>query len=425
MSFGDQLKKRREELGLSRAVLAARLGISASAISTSSAYISAVSWLGENTQIPYQGQRYSVSYNSSTKRYEKIVGICNAVAGTQLLNRRLAYDMGESFTASCAFSLKDVITTCGCTVTATEVDFYDTDNKKMVYGRGYAYSGGTASWYNETFHAKNGAKYNISTENKKTFSGITNDTQFREYLASLLLKHPEGVYYYGGGHAILFTHFLMDGSNIVFYAIDGVNVNNGSKQPLEYTKTWQYKSSGNGVQNLYNNVGYIAYINDSASTPGTGAPEPGPPEMPVISVEKTQWLDYEMVKFSWQECRNANYYYPMVWDENWERVEVCWGTGATEYGWQLPAGTYHLQVESVREIENGEYIVNCSATQKITVVQGVEQPTVTVEKTQWYDYETITFSWQECKNANYYYPMVYDESGERIEVCWGTAATEY
>ena len=33
MSFGDQLKKRREELGLSRGVLAARLGVSASAIS--------------------------------------------------------------------------------------------------------------------------------------------------------------------------------------------------------------------------------------------------------------------------------------------------------------------------------------------------------------------------------------------------------
>ena len=32
MSFGDQLRKRREELGLSRAELAARLGISASAI---------------------------------------------------------------------------------------------------------------------------------------------------------------------------------------------------------------------------------------------------------------------------------------------------------------------------------------------------------------------------------------------------------
>ena len=33
MSFGYQLKKRREELGLSRAVFAERLGVSASAIS--------------------------------------------------------------------------------------------------------------------------------------------------------------------------------------------------------------------------------------------------------------------------------------------------------------------------------------------------------------------------------------------------------
>lgn len=195
-----------------------------------------------NTQnVPLQPQRYRVEISQPT-------GICNVVAATQLLNRRLAYDLGNNYTN---FTLKEVITQCGNTVTKAEVA-----NTYRSGNTGYVYSGnGTSSWYNYSY-SSSGKEYSFTKIEKES---IKTDN-FNEYLATLLLEHPEGIHYRGNGHCIVITDFVKSGSTITFYAIDGVDVLS-NKGRLEYTKTWQYKS--NGVKNLYTSMDYIAYINAS------------------------------------------------------------------------------------------------------------------------------------------------------------------
>ncbi len=224
--------------------------------------------------VPLQGQSYRVVKNgNSYKSKSTNPGICNIVAATQLLNRRLAYDSGSSVSSSNAFTMSDVISACGNTVTAAGVDFNHTGkNNKKYYGNGYEYDGnGTSQWYNYTFTAKNGNRYSFVHVSKPTMtqSGIDTEKEFNEYLASILLEHPEGVHYRGQGHCIVFTDFVKNGDNYTFYAIDGVDELYNCLGRQEVTKTWQYKY--NGAKNFYasmsNSVdGYIAYIDAPQNT---------------------------------------------------------------------------------------------------------------------------------------------------------------
>ena len=232
--------------------------------------------------IPLQKQSYRVVKNgNSYKSKSTNPGICNIVAATQLLNRRLAYDIGSSLSSNNVFTMSDVISACGNTVTAAGVDFYHTGNCKMYYGNGYEYDNATSQWYKYTFTAKNGNKYKFVQISKPTMTskyGINSDKKFREFLANLLLEHPEGVHYRGSGHCIVFTDFVKSGDDYIFYAIDGVDVGWGDGREL-YTKTWQYSDHYNskgalthkGAKNLYDSMsnsidGYIAYIDTAQST---------------------------------------------------------------------------------------------------------------------------------------------------------------
>ena len=220
--------------------------------------------------MPLQEQAYRVVKDgNSYKAIRESPGICNAVAATQLLNRRLAYDSGTSISQNQEFTLTDVITACGNTVTASRVNFYNPWKNKSYKGNGYEYSGndnGTTYWYDYTYTAKNGSNYSFVYVSKPTMiktKGIDTEKEFNEYLASILLEHPEGVHYRGKGHCIVITDFVKNGDNYTFYAIDGVDKVYGCLGRHELTKTWQYKD--NGGKNLFadmsNNAdGYIAYI---------------------------------------------------------------------------------------------------------------------------------------------------------------------
>ena len=229
--------------------------------------------------VPLQGQCYRVVKDGNVYKSEsKNPGICNIVAATQLLNRRLAYDNGSSISSENAFTMSDIISACGNTVTAAGVDFnHIGKNNKKYYGNGYEYYGnGTSQWYNYTFTAKNGARYNFIHVSKPTMTqlGINTEKKFNDYLASILLEHPEGVHYRGQGHCIVFTDFIKNGDNYTFYAIDGVDELYNCLGRQDVTKTWQYKY--NGVENFYasmsNSVdGYIAYI-DAPKKPAHTCP---------------------------------------------------------------------------------------------------------------------------------------------------------
>lgn len=218
--------------------------------------------------VPLQGQSYRVVKNGNTyKSISDKPGICNIVAATQLLNRRLAYDSGTSVSSGNAFTISDVISACGNTVTAAGVDFNHTGkNNKKYYGNGYEYGdSGTAQWYKYTFTAQNGNSYSFVYVSKPTMtqSGIDTEKKFNEYLASILIEHPEGVHYRGQGHCIVFTDFIKNGDDYIFYAIDGVDELYNCLGRQEVTKTWQYKY--NGAKNFYASMsnsadGYIAYI---------------------------------------------------------------------------------------------------------------------------------------------------------------------
>ncbi len=88
------------------------------------------------------------------------------------------------------------------------------------------------------------------------------------------------------------------------------------------------------------------------------------PELPTITISKTAWSENETITFSWQACKNADYYFPMVYDSNKNRVAVCWGTTAKSYEVNLAAGTYYIQVASVN---NSTGQTNYCAQKEITV----------------------------------------------------------
>ena len=185
-------------------------------------------------------------------RMENSSGICNVVAATQLLNRRVAYDLGNNYNSLSNISLSSVITQCGNTV--HQVDVVKSGSNRIWY----SYSGnGTVEWYNYSYTMPNGFKYAIKLAKKSQIKG-----DFNEYLTNLLMEHPEGVHYRtpkgSGGHCIVITDFIKNGSGYTFYAIDGTDYRNYGEEREEWTKTstvWH-----NGAIDLYNDMDYIAYI---------------------------------------------------------------------------------------------------------------------------------------------------------------------
>lgn len=185
-------------------------------------------------------------------RMENSSGICNVVAATQLLNRRVAYDLGNNYNSSSNISLSSVITQCGNTV--HQVDVVKSGSNRIWY----SYSGnGTVQWYNYSYTMPNGFKYAIKLVKKSQIKG-----DFNEYLTNLLMQHPEGVHYRtpkgSGGHCIVITDFVKNGSSYTYYAIDGTDYRNNGEEREEWTKTstvWH-----NGAKDLYNDMDYIAYI---------------------------------------------------------------------------------------------------------------------------------------------------------------------
>lgn len=252
-------------------IIAFSVSFSAFAASDYNSYYIEVNNLN-SLSVPLQGQGYRVVKDgNSYKAIRESPGICNAIAATQLLNRRLAYDCGTSITENQGFTVVDVISACGNTVTASCVNFYNPWKNKNYKGNGYEYSGnnnGTTYWYNYEYTAKNGNKYSFVYVSKPTMTksmGIDTEREFNEYLASILMEHPEGVHYRGKGHCIVITDFIKNGDNYTFYAIDGVDAAYNCLGRHEITKTWQYKYN-NGGKNLYADMsndadGYIAYVN--------------------------------------------------------------------------------------------------------------------------------------------------------------------
>lgn len=216
--------------------------------------------------IPIQPQRYHVVKSGSnyvSADSQGSGGICNVVAGTQLLNRRIAYDKNGTFSNSDFFTLEEVMMANGVEISEREVPY-----KKG--NTGYVYTGGTGSWYYKTY-TKNGTTYKIamknsdSVKNDMASKGVTN---FEDYLASILIAHPEGLCYYKNGHYIVITDYVYNKSNgqYTFYAIDGTNeiINGYKKGRVEFTETSLCKD--NGVKSIRGNVGLIAYI-DAPSKP--------------------------------------------------------------------------------------------------------------------------------------------------------------
>lgn len=54
-----------------------------------------------------------------------------------------------------------------------------------------------------------------------------------------------------------------------------------------------------------------------------------------------------------------------------------------------------------------------------------ELPVIKIRKTSWREDENVVFSWNKCSGADCYSPMVYDASGNRVAVCWGTSDLQF
>ncbi len=158
-----------------------------------------------------------------------------------------------------------------------------------------------------------------------------------------------------------------------------------------------------------------SYYYDSSCTECTS------PEMPVISIEKTEWKDYETITFSWQECKNTDYYYAMAYDMNHNRVAVSWMILSTNYEMILPAGEYYLQVASVRKTDSGEKIEIWGEPKKKITVENTfpEKPIISVSNSTPYNNETITVSWNSCKYATEYDLIVKDIDGNTVYSKYG------
>ena len=216
--------------------------------------------------VPIQPQRYHVvksgsKYVSATS--EGSGGICNVVAGTQMLNRRIAYDTNGNLKSSDFFTLDDVMLANGVKISEKNVPYKHGNT-------GYVYSGATGSWYDKTY-SKNGFTYEIAMKNTESVKsdmrakGISN---FEDYVAQILINHPEGICYRRNGHYVVITDYVYNSNTgkYTFYIIDGTNeiINGYEKGRVELSKTSLYKD--NGVKSIKGYEGLIAYI-DAPSKP--------------------------------------------------------------------------------------------------------------------------------------------------------------
>jgi len=209
--------------------------------------------------VPIYGQRYRViksgdKYVSSDTNGTG--GICNIVSVTQLLNRRIAFDTEGNFTSNDLFTIEQSIEANGCKISEREVPYRNGNT-------GYVFSGGTGSWYVKTY-SKGNFKYKMTYKNTDSVKadmkskGISN---FEDYLAKILIDHPEGVVYRKNGRCMVITDYKYNDNKYTFYGIDGVNKNNPSsyKQGIvEFSETYQCKA--NGVKTIKDNAGLLAYI---------------------------------------------------------------------------------------------------------------------------------------------------------------------
>lgn len=112
------------------------------------------------------------------------------------------------------------------------------------------------------------------------------------------------------------------------------------------------------------------------------------PEKPIVSVSKNTWYDDEPITFSWQVCARADYYFPMVWDTDGNRVDVCWGTEKTTYSTNLAPGTYYLEVASVNASTNETVYSGKATTITVSASESKEPEPIVQETVE----TTVTFN---------------------------------
>lgn len=194
--------------------------------------------------------------------YVKNTGLCNISAITTLCNRKLYLDGKGS---QSKFTVEDSIEANGCSIIRGPLkDYYERDKHGNLiynmYGRdAYLYNGGTSGWWSRKLYTnENGTTYTTSVLMKADIDRKKGSSSYEEYLANLLMEHPEGVCLRNkkANHVCVITDFVRDGDSIVFYAQDPVNHYTGV-----LSGTYLYKNSvGRGDSSIFTNLDAISYL---------------------------------------------------------------------------------------------------------------------------------------------------------------------
>ena len=189
------------------------------------------------------------------KRNNDSGGRCNVSSATTLLNRKLFLDkkMDEKM-----FTPTDVFCGNGCKNVVGQVNGY----VGQRFGQpGYAYSGRTGNWWTKSYTNEDGTKYKFVKLSKKDVIEKKGSRTYEEYIASLLISHPEGICLRNtkATHVLVITDFEKMGDKIQFYVQDPVNQYTGI---LESAGCWLY---GQAVEvgkdkTIYDSLDAIVYI---------------------------------------------------------------------------------------------------------------------------------------------------------------------
>ena len=208
-----------------------------------------LSQLRSNTELNQQLCQEQINrIKKSGNGYTKEVGNCNVSSATMLLNRRLYLDQGESGTK---FTLQDVYDANGCTIVNGPTQNY----KGNLYGYdGYEFTGDSGKWANKKYTNADGTVYQMIEEKK---SNISN---FDQYIAQLLEKHPEGICLRNtkANHVFVITDVqtLADGK-VQYYVQDPVNRYTG---PLEGSHQYRKSVIEKKDTDIFQSLDFIAYL---------------------------------------------------------------------------------------------------------------------------------------------------------------------
>lgn len=354
-------------------IIAFSVSFSAFAASDYNSYRTEVDKLNKMA-VPTQPQRYHVvksggKYVSATS--EGSGGICNVVAGTQMLNRRIAYDTNGNFKSSDFFTLDEVMLANGVKISEKNVPYKHGNT-------GYVYSGATGSWYDKTY-AKNGFTYEIEMKNTESVKkdmkskGISN---FEDYIAKILIEHPEGICYRRNGHYVVITDYVYNANTgkYTFYIIDGTNeiINGYAKGRVELSKTSLCKD--NGVKAIKGYEGLIAYIDAPSKLIHT------------CTKYETYKNGNTKILGACKECHKA-----FNWHETFSRLSETYELQTKNYKVKI----YKSPYEDAKCISNNKVIKNISVVGTLTNAYG----------SQWY---AVAYNYQDdtdkqCYSTAYVY----------------------